>query len=70
MFVYFVRWSLYNNSKLWRVGQCEIKRHGFISNIGDIEDICEEIRKKVSDDFSIESDDEILVDFYSLLRKE
>ena len=70
MFVYFVRWSLYNNTKLWRVGQLEIKHHGLISSINDIEDVCKEIRKKISSTFDVESGDEILIDFYTLLRKE
>lgn len=70
-FVYFVRWSIYNNDKLFLSGQGEYKMKEFISNMNHIailqSQICAEVLKKR---ISTKENDEVLIDFYSLMRKE
>lgn len=66
MYIYFVRWSVYNDDELFLTGQSEMQMNTPISSIDDIETICDLIRRSIN---GIHKDDTVLIDFYSLLKK-
>ena len=70
MYFYFVRWSVFDDGKLYCTGMTEYKTSKPIASMDDINDIQDLIREEISQVEQVEENALILIDFYSLLRKE
>lgn len=70
MYVYYVRWTVISGNDVYS-GDGEYRRESFISSMEDITSVKDFIREGIRETGTeVQKDDVVLVDFYSLLRKE